>query len=139
MTVVQAEDKLVTKYPSYLKESDELAEIVEFLGRFGEGDIDKIWESFRMNYGYTSAPRVSVFNKAANESGARFKAGAQKAYEFVCYICGARYFLDKTACPSCGNHDKTWRALIVAGGYRGGKLKKEIEDEREMLMNERNR
>ncbi len=139
MTVAEVERKLVEKYPAYLKETSELADIIQFLGRFGEDEISKIWEAFRMTYAFASAPRLAVFNTAATNSGARMRGGDAKKYEFVCYVCGARFILSLTTCPKCGNHDKNWRAVIAEGGYRGGRLKGEVEDERDRIHREINR
>lgn len=121
-------DALVKKFPQ-LGKDPEVDDISDFVAPLSDDGRARLWEEFRNTYTLVSRPNRAVFVATAGKMGISVVRKEQD-HEMVCYVCGARFNLTQTTCPKCGNHDKTWRAIIRAGGYRSGKLKGEIEDER---------
>lgn len=123
MTRLEFENKLVAKFPEFLKNgADELKDIGDYLDRVASDDLEKVWDEFRMTYSFSSLPRLAVFVKATKEAGVKFKGGPAVAYEFVCYICTSRgqtyrYPLDAPKCPQCGNQARPYFAAVRAGSF----------------------
>lgn len=127
MTVTEFSTKLSAKFPEYLNPgpgADELKDIGEFLGKFVPEDLERVWSTFREGYTYNTLPKLAAIVKASRECEARFKPGVSRPqpWEYVCYLCTAkfgrthRYPIDEPTCPTCGNRDRPYFALIRAGG-----------------------
>jgi hypothetical protein len=100
-----------------------LADIGDFIGQFTDGDRRRLWDEFNDSYTLVSAPRRAVFVQLATKMGlSRVSNDRVATWEYVCYLCTAkfgrthRYPIDEPTCPTCGNRDRPYFALIRAGG-----------------------
>lgn len=108
--------KLATQFER-CKAPEYLADISEFLDGFTEDQLTKVWTEFADNYALASAPRRAHFVAAAKAVGVSKPgvASSSAEWEYVCYVCCARYPIGAYKCPSCGNRERY--ALIRPGAY----------------------
>lgn len=114
MTVDAFKQGLAKRYDNC--KAEVLSDIGDYLKRFTEDDLEKIWDHFKSKYLLVGPPKQGHIEALVEDLGLRFKGSSETAkYEIFCMLCEKHYPVEAPGCPRCGPGERGSYAMVRAG------------------------